>query len=180
MQPVAGTFALAAEFCNASQTTPGCNLLLPFVVHQQLPVQLLVALRGFDRIEELFRFDEVWVSIYVVWMSQDIPTVWSLPLYFSVHGCWKKKEVFAPAASPRCALGTCWSETAEKRWCLPQLLDTRVGVCMHVPPCAGVGFLEVLKNIPLVLWMRHVLIRSFKLLASHSLQWLQCLVPRFN
>lgn len=28
----------------------GCNLPLPFVVHQQLPVQLLMALRGFYRI----------------------------------------------------------------------------------------------------------------------------------
>jgi len=71
--------------------------------------------------------------------------------------------------------GTHWNspplgKTEEKRWCLPRLLDTRVGISVHVSPCAGVGFLEVLKNTPFALLMRHILIRSFKLLASHSLQ----------
>lgn len=46
------------------------------------------------------------------------------------------------------------------------LLDTRVSVCMHVPPCAAEGFLEALKHIPFVLLMRHLRIRSLKSLAS--------------
>lgn len=69
---------------------------------------------------------------------------------------------------------------AEKRRCLPWLLDTRVSVCIHVLACAGASFLEVLKNIPFALLMRHILIRSFKLLARCSLQWLQHLVPKIN
>lgn len=73
-------------------STAGCDLLLPLVVHQQLSVQLLVTLRGFDGVEELFRFDQVRVSIYVVWVSQDIPAVGMLPLDFCVHRGWKTRE----------------------------------------------------------------------------------------
>lgn len=71
-------------------------------------------------------------------------------------------------------------KTEERSWCLFWLLNTCVSVRVHVPSCAGVGFLEVLKNTPFALLMRHTLIRSLKLLASHLLQWLQSLVPRIN
>lgn len=68
-------------------------------------------------------------------------------------------------------------KTEERSWCLSWLLNTRVSVGLHVPSRAGAGFLEVLKNTAFILLMRHILIRSLKLLASHlPVQWLQDLV----
>lgn len=86
----------------------------------------------------------------------------------------------------------CLHEESHPAWCenprqergeelvLVLAAQHRVSVRVHEPSCAGVGFLEVLKNTPFALLMRHILIRSLKLLASHSLQWLQSLVPRIN
>lgn len=77
------------------------------MVHQQLSVQLLVALGGFDGVEELFRFDQVWVPIYVVRLTQDAPAVTVLLLYFCVHRCWKTREELVGGVhqwEPTCAL----------------------------------------------------------------------------
>ena len=47
----------------------GCELL-PFLVHEQLPVELLVAFRGFHWINELFGLDEIIVLFHVIRLSR--------------------------------------------------------------------------------------------------------------
>lgn len=94
-----------------------CDLPSPLVVHQQLSMQLLVALGGFDRVEKLFRFDQVWVPIYVVRVSQDARTVRVLLLYFCVHRRWKTREVLAVGCTRGSPPVLCSLGESSCAWC---------------------------------------------------------------
>lgn len=41
-------------------------ILIPFMVHKQLPMKLLVAFRGFHWISQLFRLDEIIIPCHVI------------------------------------------------------------------------------------------------------------------
>lgn len=41
-------------------------ILIPFLIHKQLPMKLLVAFRGFHRINQLFGLDEIIISCHVI------------------------------------------------------------------------------------------------------------------
>lgn len=69
----------------------GCELL-PFLVHEQLPVELLVAFRGFHWINKLFGLDEIIVPFHVIRLSR-------------VAGHWREVLVWVAVRVPLSRLG---------------------------------------------------------------------------
>lgn len=57
----------------------------PSVVHEQLPVQLLVAPGRLHRVQQLFGLDELWVPLPVLGPGHQAPDVCPLPLDLRVH-----------------------------------------------------------------------------------------------
>lgn len=43
--------------------------VVPFLAHEQLSVELLVAFGGFHWIKELFGLDEIIISLHVIWLG---------------------------------------------------------------------------------------------------------------
>lgn len=72
---------------------------LPSVVHEQLPVQLLVTPGGLHGVQQLLGLDELWVPLSIFWPGHQAPDVCSLPLDFWVHrGCRDRWESWSELA----------------------------------------------------------------------------------